>query len=159
MNTKGHVAVFAMLLFVLGVASAYAYNGLGSPSLEHLQPSPYYKGTVQAGELTNPIQVDYGVTIQSKDRQPLLLTGVTPTGSMRPSISDDSVVIIAAVPKEKVQVGDIVLIERPDDTRLLHRVIKIENDIFFTKGDNNKDADSTPWDFSQIKGKVVGVLY
>ena len=82
------------------------------------------------------------------------------TGSMRPAISDSSfVIIIKNITKKDVNVGDIVLINRFNNTGLLHRTINVSDGLYTTKGDNNNIADKEKWKFEQIEGKVIGVLY
>ncbi len=160
-NRRGSaIAVLPLLFFILGFAVSQAYNGMDSDQLGHLQPSSYYKGLVKAGDITNPVREDNGVIIDSKDGNSLyLIKNITPTGSMRPTISDDSIVIMAPVSKEKIKVGDIIQVKREGQIPLLHRVIEIKEGKYTTKGDNNENKDTQSWEYKEIFGKVVGVLY
>jgi signal peptidase len=69
------------------------------------------------------------------------------TGSMEPGIPVGSVVALAPIEAENVEIGDVILHVPPTNTsiRVTHRVIEIINSdqglSFRTKGDANEDAD------------------
>lgn len=73
---------------------------------------------------------------------------------MYPSIGDNSILIIKNTSKKEIRIGDVVIIDG-----MVHRVIRITNEGFNTKGDNNKVEDIFLRNFSNVQGKVVGVLW
>jgi len=81
------------------------------------------------------------------------------TGSMRPFLQKRASVIFIKPNIEDIKVGDVITFEC-DDKNIVHRVIKIEDGIYTTKGDNNNIEDSKCIiKFEDIMGRVVGVLY
>ena len=73
---------------------------------------------------------------------------VVRSGSMEPTIPTGSMVVVERVPVQDIRVGDIVAVERPDHTRVTHRVIGIEQRgstaELTLKGDANEDPDPVP---------------
>lgn len=96
-----------------------------------------------------------------KNDSSLTFISASNTGSMRPSISDTSVMLFMRdLKKEDVKIGDILLIERGGGRGdLTHRLVEITDEGYITKGDNNNVRDKEIWKFSQIKGKIIGILY
>ena len=56
--------------------------------------------------------------------------------------------------KEELKIGD-VLVFQYNDTIIVHRIIKIENGYFYTKGDANTDPDDYPIPEGDVLGKAV----
>ena len=79
-------------------------------------------------------------------------TGVRPlvvrSGSMEPTIPTGSMVLVQRVAAAEIAVGDVVAVERPDHTRVTHRVVGLERRgetaELTLKGDANEDADPAP---------------
>ncbi|MGH9040360.1 MAG: signal peptidase I [Acidimicrobiia bacterium] len=79
-------------------------------------------------------------------------TGIRPlvvrSGSMEPAIPTGSMVLVQRVDAGDIGIGDIVTVERPDHTRVTHRVVVLEphGDTFEVtlKGDANEDPDPVP---------------
>lgn len=79
-------------------------------------------------------------------------TGLRPlvvrSGSMEPTIPTGSMVLVRCVPAADIRVGDVVAVERPDHTRVTHRVVSIEHRgataSLVLKGDANTDPDPEP---------------
>ena len=79
-------------------------------------------------------------------------TGLRPlvvrSGSMEPTIATGSMVLMRPVDAADISVGDVVAVERPDHTRVTHRVVKIERHgetaELTLKGDANEDPDPVP---------------
>ncbi len=68
--------------------------------------------------------------------------------------------ILFIVSDEKLDVGDIIVYHPQSgcfsiDETIVHRVIKIENGIYTTKGDSNPAQDGCMVQMSQIEGKAV----
>ncbi len=90
------------------------------------------------------------------------VTGLRPlvvkSGSMEPTIPTGSMVLIRTIPAADVQVGDVVAVERPDRTRVTHRVVEIlpqgATTALTLKGDANDDVDPEPV-VAQEAGEVV----
>ena len=84
---------------------------------------------------------------------------VVRSGSMEPTIPTGAMVLTRRVEAPTVQVGDIVTVERPDRTRVTHRVIGLKRQrdaVEFTlKGDANKDPDPYPVTVGHVL-RVVG---
>jgi signal peptidase I len=79
-------------------------------------------------------------------------TGMRPlvvrSGSMEPTIPTGSMVLVQRITAAEISVGDIVAVERPDHTRVTHRVVDIERHgetaELTLKGDANEDPDPAP---------------
>lgn len=79
-------------------------------------------------------------------------TGLRPlvvrSGSMEPTIATGSMVLVKRIPASEIRLGDVVAVERPDHTRVTHRVLAIERrgaTVELTmKGDANEDPDAAP---------------
>ena len=72
------------------------------------------------------------------------------TGSMEPTISTGSLILVKEEKEYKVK--DIVTYKN-DNEYVTHRIVKIENDEITTKGDNNNTEDKA---FS--KDKIIGKM-
>jgi signal peptidase len=85
--------------------------------------------------------------------RPYLVSGV----SMQPTYSAGDVVIVLQVPKETIQVGDVILF-RHNKVAIMHRVVAIQEQngqrVFITKGDNNNTLDE-PVTAEEYGGKAV----
>lgn len=80
------------------------------------------------------------------------LSGLRPlvvrSGSMEPTISTGGMVLTRQVPAADIEVGDVVAVERPDRTRVTHRVVAVVHRgataELTLKGDANPDVDPLP---------------
>lgn len=80
------------------------------------------------------------------------VTGLRPlvvkSGSMEPTIPTGGMVLVRTIPAADIRVGDVVAVERPDRTRVTHRVtgIVLEGATaqLTLKGDANEDPDPLP---------------
>ncbi len=81
------------------------------------------------------------------------------SGSMRPVIDAGDVIIIAKIPTDTIEVGDISQFRKPEKITIMHRVIEIqgteEAKLFITKGDDNDEPDADPVIPKNVVGKVV----
>lgn len=75
------------------------------------------------------------------------------TGSMEPEIPNGSVVFIR--PRAEYQVGDVITAFLEGEQTYTHRIVRIDGEQIFTKGDANISVDPTPTRQSRIVGKVV----
>lgn len=73
---------------------------------------------------------------------------VVRSGSMEPTIATGAMVLVRTVPASQIRVGDVVAVERPDHTRVTHRVVSVEHRgataSLVLKGDANQDPDPVP---------------
>ena len=78
--------------------------------------------------------------------------------SMEPTIMTDDVIFIVDTSKENLKVGDVISFKTGDYINT-HRIVRIEErngeDVYITKGDNNKLDDRTPVKFQDIEGKYL----
>ena len=82
------------------------------------------------------------------------------SGSMEPKMYAGDVVIIAKVPADNVELGDIIQFRVPEEVTIMHRVIEIQETeeggkLFITKGDANDKPDSEPVMPENVVGKAV----
>lgn len=86
----------------------------------------------------------------------LTFVGIVPyivlSGSMEPSISTGSIVLVDTTEKD-YRIGDIISY-KIEDQIVTHRIVKMENGVYKTKGDSNEIEDSVSLNISQIIGKV-----
>ena len=76
------------------------------------------------------------------------------TGSMDPTIDVGDVIIVKIT--NEVNENDIIVCNK-DNAFITHRLIKIEEDNFITKGDANNTEDE-PMQKSDLIGKVVNII-
>ena len=75
------------------------------------------------------------------------------SGSMWPVLKQNYIVLIKAVPKETLAVGDIVVWQN-ERGFTIHRIITLNTDTLVTKGDANFTSDD-PIAYSDIVGRTV----
>ena len=86
------------------------------------------------------------------DWSPTLVT----SGSMEPLVAPGDVVMIRPVSPEELTPNTVVLFERADDTRVLHRIVEqLPDGTFRTQGDANAVPDSEFLHLDQIRGAAV----
>jgi signal peptidase I len=73
---------------------------------------------------------------------------VVRSGSMEPTIATGAMVLVRDVPAASIRVGDVVAVDRPDRTRVTHRVASVTHNgavaSLVLKGDANHDPDPAP---------------
>lgn len=78
------------------------------------------------------------------------------SGSMWPGLKKGDLVLIKGIKnKEEIKIGDIVVYQNPKGFTI-HRVIKLNEETFVTKGDANNVADS-PTEYEKIIGKTLTI--
>jgi signal peptidase I len=75
------------------------------------------------------------------------------SGSMWPELKIGDLVLVQAVKKEAIQIGDIVVYKNKNGFTI-HRVIEMKENVLTTKGDANNISDS-PIEFKEIIGKTL----
>lgn len=90
------------------------------------------------------------------------LIGINPyiviSGSMEPTYPTGCVIYVKPVEASEVKAGDpITFTLNAEGTIGTHRVVEVdeENKCFYTKGDNNEDADGKPVPFANLLGTPV----
>lgn len=77
---------------------------------------------------------------------------IVSTGSMEPTINTEEIIIIAE--QDKYEEGDIVTFIDEEGFIITHRIVKINESSFITKGDANNITDKE-CNISSIQGKVI----
>jgi signal peptidase len=84
------------------------------------------------------------------------------SGSMEPAMYTGDIVIIAKIPADVIEEGDIIQFRHRSGTNVMHRVIEIQetNDstLFVTKGDNNDEPDEERVIPQNVVGKVLATI-
>lgn len=75
--------------------------------------------------------------------------------SMHPGIRKNDIVIIKRAPMEEIIRGDIICFLRNSEF-VVHRIVSIENGLFFTKGDRFIQND-VPFTKDRVVGVVVAI--
>ena len=89
-----------------------------------------------------------------------MITGSRPvvvlTGSMRPTYPEGTIIYYKNVPQSEIMKDDVITFKM-NDTLVTHRVARIENGKYVTKGDNNNTEDGKPVSYDMVEGKVGGL--
>ncbi len=122
---------------------------------DKLAPSDYFK-------TDDVILAPNQIIINNSHKAQLSIGTVMASGSMVP-VFDHNAVTINIVPQNpcEINVGDIIVFEESyrKNTLIIHRVVNITKDYeFITMGDHNLIEDD-PVKFSQVRYKIVGILY
>jgi signal peptidase I len=81
---------------------------------------------------------------------------IADTGSMEPTLSKNTLVVILPVREEEIEVSDIVTFTRRGGEVVTHRITQHAGDgVWRTKGDANKISDTAPLRYSQVIGRVA----
>ena len=75
------------------------------------------------------------------------------SGSMKPTYSVGSIIYYKNYNNENLKVGDIITYRDSNNDLVTHRIVKINNDQYRLKGDNNNTEDI----FSISKNQIVGI--
>lgn len=83
-------------------------------------------------------------------------TAVVTTNSMEPTLNINDLIFIHT--QNDYKVDDIIAFVDNDKNLVVHRIVEIKDNLYYTKGDNiQSKIDKEPKTIQQIKGKVVGV--
>ena len=160
------VLLVIILMIILGLLAILNHNDNKSPlnPSQRLvpcsnisQPQSYFNHDTfltdyQGGMIIN--STEGGKIVISKD----FYLKMTESGScsMGNVLPDNSIIIFKKVlTRNEINVGDIVDIQGD----IVHRLIRITDECYTTKGDNMFSEDMFCWKFSDIEGRMVGVLY
>lgn len=133
---------------------------LQSQCYTKIQPSDFFESGEYVLQGGNAIISEKAGDNKVIVEEGLKIVGVNPTGSMRPTISDYSILIMSD-DISNLRVGDIISYNSTGNLNLVkvHRIIDVKDEKYIVKGDNNEISDIGRVDISQINSKVVGVLY
>lgn len=89
-----------------------------------------------------------------------MVTGAKPvvvlSGSMRPALEVGTIIYYKHVPQEELQKDDIITYQLGNEL-VTHRIKRIENGNYITRGDANPTDDQKPVPYSAVQGKVGGL--
>ncbi|MFT3867786.1 MAG: signal peptidase I [Nibricoccus sp.] len=130
-------------------------------SLSHLAQADQRVAQPQAQTFTDAYHVALNLVQQ---RPGVHMLTVASTYSMYPKLDWDSIVVVAPVSIDQVQVGDIVCFRDQSvdgQRKIVHRVVKIlrKDHRLVTRGDNLDRPDLRPVDADALIGKVTHVVY
>jgi len=142
-------------LTAVGTGTAAEIRSTGKPATKPwLRPVLYGAGTVSmliismASSLSLWIALPWGFLGWS----PTLVT----SGSMEPLVTPGDVVMIRPVGADELVPNTVVLFERADDERVLHRIVEeLPDGTFRTQGDANSVPDSEFLHAENIQGAAV----
>jgi len=84
---------------------------------------------------------------------------IAPTGSMKPTLDENSVVAIESVPFEKLRQGDIIIYRSADGVPVVHRLYQQIHGRWLVLGDNNASIDREAVTPDNIIGRVCAIFY
>gem|GEM_PF-3928581 len=85
---------------------------------------------------------------------------VASSGSMRPAFDDNTVLLSEPAPFGELQVGDIVIYRRKQDSApIAHRILEQRDGGYWTKGDYNDKMDDELVTEENYLGRVYGILF
>jgi hypothetical protein len=91
--------------------------------------------------------------------QRLEIGTITPTGSMLPVLDSSSIIITERVNTNTIlNKNDLVVFDRGDIPRVLHRIVDMKNNHYYISGDNNSGPDGW-FPKSSIKSRVVMIIF
>lgn len=123
-------------------------------------------GNIGFGAFVIVMSVLIFITAQSKftGQEPSLFNHrlyIVDSGSMSPTIKQDSMIIVKELVPKEVVIGDVVTYYGHNkSSRVTHRVMEVQNngESFITRGDANESDDPLPLEGKKVIGKVVYVI-
>lgn len=84
---------------------------------------------------------------------------VAATGSMKPTLDENSVVTVERVAFSKLRRGDIIIYLNSHGQPIIHRLYEQHGSSWFVLGDNNGSVDSEAVTSSNFQGRVCAIFY
>jgi len=84
---------------------------------------------------------------------------VAPTGSMKPTLDESSVVTVEKAPFETLRQGDIVIYRSATGTPVIHRLYEQQGNRWLVLGDNNGSIDREAVTTGNLLGRVCAIFY
>ena len=111
----------------------------------------------------------FGITKDQAVRLASLITcfhqgqyfAVEPTGSMKPTFDEKSIIVGAKVNFNSLKVGDMILYaSKRKSSPIAHRIVRIlPNGELITKGDNNSVEDPDPVKQTDFNYQIISIIY
>ena len=116
--------------------------------------------TLYAGGTASMLIISVAASLSLWIAFPMAFLGWSPTlvtsGSMEPLVAPGDVVMIRSVTPEELTPNTVVLYDRPDTGRVLHRILEqLPDGTFRTGGDANASPDSAFVHLEDIEGAAV----
>lgn len=84
---------------------------------------------------------------------------VAPTGSMKPTLDESSVVTVEKVAFSQLRRGDIVIYRSISGAPVIHRLYEQSGDSWIVLGDNNPAIDRESVRAANLLGRVCAIFY
>ncbi|PTY05083.1 signal peptidase I [Opitutaceae bacterium EW11] len=84
---------------------------------------------------------------------------VAPTGSMKPTLDESSVVAVEKVAFSELRQGDIVIYRSVSGFPIVHRLYEHHGDSWLVLGDNNGTVDREAVTAANFVGRVCAIFY
>ena len=84
---------------------------------------------------------------------------IAPTGSMKPTLDENSVVTVEVVNFDQLRTGDIVIYRNASGIPIVHRLYEKVSNEWFVLGDNNSRVDREAVTAGNLLGRVCAIFY
>lgn len=84
---------------------------------------------------------------------------VAPTGSMKPTLDESSVVTVEKVTFTQLRAGDIVIYRNSNGLAIIHRLYEQHGHSWLVLGDNNGSVDREAVTAQNLVGRVCAIFY
>jgi len=84
---------------------------------------------------------------------------IAPTGSMKPTLDENSVVAVETVVFGQLRQGDIVIYRNSAGVPIVHRLYQQANGCWVVLGDNNASVDTEAVTPTNLLGRVCAIFY
>lgn len=84
---------------------------------------------------------------------------IAPTGSMKPTLDENSVVTVEVVNFGQLRQGDIVIYRSSTGAPIVHRLYEKTGGCWFVLGDNNGRVDRETVTQENLLGRVCAIFY
>jgi signal peptidase I len=126
----------------------------------HERRKPWHRTVLYGAGMASMLLVSMATSLSLWIALPWLFLGWSPTlvtsGSMQPLVSPGDVVMIRPVDADELTPNTVVLYDRPDTGRVLHRIVEqLPDGSFITRGDANTSDDSGYLHADQVEGAAV----
>lgn len=84
---------------------------------------------------------------------------IAPTGSMKPTLDENSIVAVESVKFEELRAGDIVIYRDKTGLPIVHRLLEKKGAQWIVLGDNNPGIDRETVTQTNLVGRVCAIFY
>ena len=121
---------------------------------------PWHRTVLYGAGMASMLLISMATSLALWIALPWVFLGWSPTlvtsGSMQPLVAPGDVVMIRPVEDHELAANTVVLYDRPDTGRVLHRIVEeLPDGSFITRGDANTSDDSGFLHADQVKGAAV----